>query len=531
MPAFQDRAKQATSEEIPEFKMTGPFGGYQSEVPRDLIEQLGFANVTNMVQRLGAIAVRPGRTTLELMPDPQEAIIGIADFFTEDELRIQTIMTATRLLQYIAGSFTEVAAVTPYSGTDDDFWTWTVVNNQLLYSNNVDPVYTWNGVDATTDVVSTDAVAAKFLMELNTHLLVANTLESGNRFSQRVRWTAAGDPTDWTGFNAGVTDILNALGPITGLAKLYQTGYAFHQWGVTQIIPTGIGLAPFRFVPMTSKARGNICPYSVATSGEELAAYVGKDNIYVFNGTSSDPIGDFPVAESRSRAGARTAIFADIFVGDNEHTLGYISENVNGRNFSAYWLVIPNVAVWVFNFDERNWQRFTYDAWITAIGTFYTAAVIRIMDLVGLISEQNWTPDTLNTANPFDAMLLGMEDGTPALVDFTTYSEEPWSVSGCHVFGDTRHSKSVKKFRLCVVDNGETTFNVTVTNQNDQSETQSVTLGTGTGKVISRVLAFNISGIRIAWTVSGEAGQSSTFSEFAPMFVMGGEQRGGDVDQ
>lgn len=531
MPAFQSRKEQLQSEELPEFKMTGPFGGHQSEVPRDMIEQLGFAGVSNMIMRLAQLQVRPGFTTLTLMPAPQEAIIGIADFYTEDELRIQTVLTATRLLKYQSGAWTNIPPVTPFTGSPTDFWTWTVVNNKLLFSNNVDPVYAWDGITATCAIVSPDAVAAKFLLELNTHLLVANTLEAGNRFSQRVRWTAAGDPTDWIGFNAGVNDILNALGPITGLAKLYQTGYAFHQWGVTQIIPTGVGAAPFRFVPMTSKARGNICPYSIGTSGEELAAYVGKDNIYVFNGTASEPIGDMPVADSRVRAGARTAIFADIFAGDNQHILGYISENINGRNFSAYWLVIPNVAVWVYNFDEKNWTRFLYDAWITAIGTFYTAAVIRIMDLVGLIQDQNWTPDTLNLSNPFDSLLLGSKDGSPNLVDFTNYSEKAWSVSGIHVFGDTRHTKAVKKFRLCVVDNGETTFTVTVSNQNGQSDSQDVTIGTGSGNTLAVVLAFNVPGIRIAWKVEGAAREPSSFCEFAPMFTIGGEQRGGSVDQ
>lgn len=531
MPAFQDRQQQAQSEELPEFAITGPFGGFQSEVPRDQIEQFGFSNVRNMLFRLGGARVRPGYTLQEAMPGAQEAIIGIADFFTEDELRTQTILTATRLLQFLAGSFTDIPPTTPFTGTEDDFWSWTVVNNKLLFSNNVNPVYSWDGITPTCAIVSPDAVAAKFLLELNTHLLVANTLEGGNRFSQRVRWTAAGDPTDWVGFNTGVVDILNSLGPITGLTKLYQTGYAFHQWGITQIIPTGIGTAPFRFIPMTSKARGNICPYSVASSGEELSAYVGKDNVYAFNGTSSEPIGDKPVEGSRSRAGARTAIFADIFAGDNKHVLGYITENINGRNFSAYWLVIPNIAVWVYNFDEKNWTRFVYSSWITAIGTFYAAGLIRIIDLVGLISDQNWTPDTLNVSNPFDAMMLGFEDGGPALVDFTNYSELDWSVSGTHVFGDRRHTKTVKKFRICIADVGQTSFNVTVSNQNGQSESQVVTMGTGSGDVLSRVLAFNVPGIRINWTVSGNAGESANFVEFTPIFVMAGEQRGGDVDQ
>lgn len=530
MPAFQNRAQQAQSEELPEFSMAGPFGGIQSEVPPDLIENFGFIDLVNVILRLGRAGVRPGWTALHAIPAPPQPIIGIADFFTADEARVQTIMTKTRLLEWTAGTWTNIPATTPFTGTDTDFWQWTVVNSLLLFSNNVDPVYAWDGVTPACDVVSPDAVAAKFLMELNTHLVVANTLETGTRFSQRVRWTIPGDPTNWIGFGAGVNDILNNLGPITGLAKLYQTGYAFHQLGITQIIPTGIALTPFQFVPMTSKARGNICPYSLATSGEELAAYVGKDNIYAFNGTASEPIGDKPVQGGRQRAGARQKIFADIFAGDTEHILGYISENVNGRTFYAYWLVIPNVSVWVYNFDEQNWTRFTYALWITAIGTFYAAALIRIMDLVGTINDQNWTPDTLNLPNPFDAMLLGGHDATPAFVDFTNYSEASWNITGVNVFGDPRHSKSMKKFRIVVFDQGACSFTVTVSNQQGQSDTQTVTVGNGSGTAISRVLSFNINGLRLTWEINGSALSKASFVEFAPVFAIGGEQRGGSVD-
>jgi hypothetical protein len=522
--------QEAFSEELREFSIRGPFGGLQSEVDPDLLEKYGFRDTENMIFRQGRASVRPGFTPQEPLPAPSdEAIIGIADFFTEDEERVQTVLTATRLLQFLNGLWVDIPAVTPFTGTDDDFWSWTVVNNLLLFSNNVDPVYAWDGISGTTDVVSVDAVAAKFLMELNTHLVVGNVFDAATRFSQRVRWTVAGDPTDWTSFGAGTNDILNNLGPITGLVKLYQTGYVFHQWGITQMIPTGIALAPFRFVPMTSKARGNICPYSLATSGEEIAAYVGKDNVYAFNGSASEPIGDMPI-DGRRRLGARGAIFADLFAGDVQHTIGYISENVNGRNYNAYWLVIPNVAVWVYNFDESNWARLTYEEWITSIGTFFAASVIRIIDLVGTIFDQNWTADSLGAANPFDAMLLGFEDGTPALVDFTNYSEQSWSLEGTFVFDDPRHTKAVKKFRVLVYDAGEVTYTLTLSNQDGQTESQTVTLGSGSGQVLSRVLPFNISGLRLNWNVSGDAGEPGHFIEFTPIYAVGGEQRGGAVD-
>ncbi len=41
MPAFIDRAQQNSSEELDEFSNVGPFGGVQSEVPLDQVEQFG----------------------------------------------------------------------------------------------------------------------------------------------------------------------------------------------------------------------------------------------------------------------------------------------------------------------------------------------------------------------------------------------------------------------------------------------------------------------------------------------------------
>lgn len=514
--------------ELQEFPIAGPFGGVQSEMPPDMIEDYGFLSLSNIVLRKGTATVRPGADPTTLMPNPQEPWVGIGNFFTDPSLRTQFGLTPTRLLKWQAGTQDWVVITGgPLTGPVDSLFGWAVVNYKLLFSQGVDKVQQWDGITPGFSDAGAGAVPARYLMELISHLVVADVVEGG-RHSQRIKWTIPGDPTDWTSFGAGETDILSDLGPITGLIKLYQSGYAMHTWGVTQIIPTGNALDPFAFQPLQSKARGNAFPYSLAAHGGEFALYVGEDNVYMFNGTSSDSIGDAPITDSRSRVGARSAIFADLITATPGSVSGYVSDNVNGRPYSAYWLVIPNAAVWQFNMEEMNWTRWTFDKVVSLVGGFFREGVPRIMDLIGRILDQNWTPATLAPTNPFESALIGFVDGTPGLVDFTTYSEKAWTiVSGQQTFHDRRHQKTVKKFRIAVVDNGPTTFVVTVFNEKGQSETHNVTLGSGSGLVVSEVIPFSIPGIRIRWTVSGIARQSASFSEFCLVYDTGGEQRTG----
>jgi hypothetical protein len=71
---------------------------------------------------------------------------------------------------------------------------------------------------------------------------------------------------------------------------------------------------------------------------------------------------------------------------------------------------------------------------------------------------------------------------------------------------------------------------VRLVNQFGTVATQTVTMGTNSGNNISQVLSLKVSGIRINWSISGDAGQDFTLVEFAPMFATANEQRGGLVD-
>ena len=513
--------------ELPEWPLRGPFLGIDGE-PYD--DDAVFKDLLNVILWYESIETRPGYTALTAMPTTVEAINGISDFFTSLGTRVQTIITPTRLLKWDgsgAGSWTVITGA--LTGAVTDLFSATVVNHKLLFCQGINRVQLWDGVTAGFADASANAVPARYLMELSKHLVVADTIEGGNRQHQRIRWTGAGDPTDWISFSAGSNDLLNSFGPINGLARIYQTGYAFQQRGITQIIPTGRGDVPFNFVELGSDGKGLIAPYSLATYGETIACYVGKDNIYMFNGTESIPIGDRPIAGSNSRVGARARIMAELLQANLSLVTGYISTSINGNVFNAYWLNIPTGSTWVYNIDEGNWTRWQYNRAPRTLNRFTRAGGIRIIDLVGRILDQTWTFATLGSTNPLDGALVGFADGTPGYVDFTTVSESDWSIlSAPRVMGDRRHSKTVKKFRLVYVDFGPVTFSITLTSDTGQTQTKDVTVGTGTGRVMTKVIEFSIPGWSITYEIAGDGGQSevATFVELTPIYDVGGEIRG-----
>jgi len=533
MPQTQNPKRQ---DEDNEFSLTGPFGGIQSEAPPERIETFGFLDAKNIFFRKGLAMTRPELYFFDAMTAPfTDAVVGIADFFDVKGDRHQVVITPTELWEWQSGTWVEITGT--LTGGPLDYYSWTVVNNLLLFDQGVDVVQSWDGMASSFGPVSGDAVPARYLFELNFHLMALYTIEGGNAATQRLRWTAAGDPTDWTSPDAGQEDLLNDLGPVTGGCKLYQSGFAFQYFGITQIVPTGIGIAPWQLIPMGAKCKGNVIPYSLATFGEEMACYVGKNNIYSFDGNYSVPIGDMRIDGSSYARGARKRILADLLACNFDTVSGYISTTINANDYQSYWLFMPELKqAWVYHFDEQSWTRETFAATPTVAGDFYKNQIPRIKDLVGQILAQEWSPATLVGGSPFDDMLIGFADDTLAYMDFTGTSEIGWTItSGSLVFGDYKHKHTVDSIRLVFIDNqADFTCQLTLSNNKGLSQTQTIgPVGTGSGLPLTVIVPFqpSISGVYLQWVLSGDAGQQLTLTEITPNYNTGGEVRAGTVDQ
>jgi hypothetical protein len=302
-----------------------------------------------------------------------------------------------------------------------------------------------------------------------------------------------------------------------------------------QIVPTGIGINPFAFYPAINAAIGTTAPYSVAhmdDQGRELAVYLGQDNVYIFDGSSVEPIGDFPISDgSRRRLGARSKILSDATLANPTQIVGFVTYSINSYPFRAYWLAFPGVSLWVFNFDEGNWTYFTYADVVTMIGDWYTTQNVTIASLIGTIQSQRWTPATLPSSTTFEGILLGFVDGVTSYANFQATCERVSNLtSGKLIFADRRHKKSVKRFRLSFTDLQSTTFNVTITNEQGQNQVFTFTVGTGSGDVLNYIQEFRLPGLRFTYNVQVPANQYTSLVELAPIYDTGGEQRCGLVE-
>lgn len=525
-------------DELPEYVYAGPFGGIQSEVGLSQIETTGFVEAQNLLFRKSKAEVVPGFTQLSASPSG-EPIMGMADFFNVRGTRIPVIWTPTKMYYWSGGAWTQVTGT--LTGANTQFFQSAVVGYKLYFSQQQDVVQVWDGITPGFSAASASAVAVKYLCELDFHLIAANGVLAGPTYiPNRVYWSGSDDGTDWTSWNSGQDDLFNSFGPINGLTRLFQYGYAFQQWGITQIIPTGNGLVPFDFVPMGAVAKGNILPYSLASFGEMIAAYVGKDDIYVFDGTSSQGIGSRPIDGNR-RLGARKRIFQDLFYAVQADVFGFILTSANGMDYESYWLLIPSLnKAWVYHFDEGNWTQVFFNTGQLKgpIGTFPTASnVPAIQSLQGTIQEQSWTPSQLNNATELDTMALSdAKSNSLAYLDPGAACTSPTSgsinatdefylKSGQLTFGDTRHSHTVKKFRVVIEDIDTVTLYLRLTNDKGYSVTKSVTLGTGSGNTLSHVFEASINGKFITWELSGNS--PAVLVEFAPVYDTSGELRGG----
>lgn len=535
---------QLREAELPEYTFSGPFGGVQSEVPLDKIGLTGFADAQNVLFRKSSIQIAPLFAPVSLPISGTALVVGMADFFNVNGTRRFVAWTSDGKMWFWSGAWTQVTG-TLLTGTAQQFISWDVVGYKLYFSQQADKVQVWDGITAGYTAANAAAVPAKYLCEFDFHLLAANTIEAGPAPApNRIHWTGIGDGTDWSSFSSGQTDLFNGFGPINGLSRVYQSGYAFQQQGITQINLTGIGTAPFQFVPLGSRAKGSITPWSLASFGDLMSCYVGKDDVYLFDGTESQGIGSRPIDGNR-KLGARARILADINNSNLQTIFGVIGTSNYGVDFESYWLFIPSLnKVWIYHFDEGSWsQMYFFPGTIVGpAGVFSNLVIPRIKDLIGQIFQQSWTPATLTGANPLDS--LGISDGN----NFTVSTLQPnqpsplvlvsspfinitstgtYLRSGSLCYEDTRHNHTTKKIRVVFTDLGQNQFWMILTNEKGQRELHTQVYGNGSGGPLSIIVNTALPGRFFTWEFATLPGVNFALSEISFVYDVGGEIQGG----
>lgn len=544
MPSSRDR-QQLSSEELTEQALTGPFGGIQSELPVSLIEDYGFADCQNLTLRFGTAQHRPTYTTLPALPAANgEYVISFATFWDANGNRQQVAITNIHILQWAAGAWNVLAGPIIFANFPQvQPWSFSVLNNKLCFANGgvnvsaASQVFIFDPVVNPGNYTLSNAASPSPLniAEIGLHLMTnfASIQAAGTFKPMRYEWSGVADPTDWASFSFGTNDIVIDLGPAVGLQKLGQYGFGYHMNGILQIIPTGIGTAPFAFVPIIGADIGQIAYgalQKLTIGGLDTGIFVGPDNVYIFNQSSLTPIGSAPIG-NRRQLGARQRIIADVQAAiTGPLGIGAIRTHANhspgGSPFMAFYLLCiasltdpTKCPLWIYNFDEDNWTRWIFNKPVRSIGSFALnpgSFVGDSSDKIG-IGFNDWT---------------NAQDATVGWIDFSNAGSETSVTvkSGKCIFSDRRHGHTNQKFRLAFTDLGSVSWTLTLTNEAGQTAQQTATLGTGSGDDLSYIFSVKLRGLRIQWTLTAPSGSKFSIVELAPIFDTSGEQRGGSVD-
>ena len=145
--------------------------------------------------------------------------------------------------------------------SEDYVWTWPL-HNYLVFTNGVDPVYSWDPTASANDSCvemdtdwaggSNELDTCRLVLAFQSRLLYFNTTESATRFPTRVRWTLAGSFTAWN----SPLDFLDAptdLGEIVTAEFIGERLFVGFDSGWMELIYTGDANKPFDWRPFISR--------------------------------------------------------------------------------------------------------------------------------------------------------------------------------------------------------------------------------------------------------------------------------------
>lgn len=508
--------------ELGELGFQGPFGGIQSECGLVQMEGDGFADALNIVFYDSVAMPRPGLA--QVTPPIAAPVVAIFDFYDSVGKRHPGVIAGGSIWESTGPG--QWSQKTGSLTNTTNLVSWTVIGGQLLFSQGVDPVQMWNGNTATFAAVSSSAVPAFHLGELNFALIACPTVESGSFAPQRLRWTAPGDPTQWTNFASGISDLFNDLGPIMGYRKIYTMGYVFQKWGITAMQPTGNGTVPWILSPLSSKQKGLFFEWTLSGCGE-FAVYVGQNNVYLFNGSSSEPIGDMPL-RGRSWIGARDRILTDLYATGvaARQAYGFYLPITKSHEYETYWILIPGQSTWVYNFKEQNWTRFRWSNVTANTSVMYAIEDMRAIEIIQLVIPittdgtiaglLGTIQDLSGTSTIGDTAVVGFSNGNVGYFDWDEVPDANWSLTtGTLAFGDTRHSKDIRRIRIALEPLTAVNISITATNEQGQTETIAASIPAAPGTTQYQVFPFHIPGFYTQFVLTGPPAQSFKLSEIA----------------
>lgn len=347
-----------------------PWMGPDVTKPETEISQQNSVFENNFIHHKGELKSRYRFHPLINGPRDGLPVRAISTFVDSNNVVHTVCLTATGLWQlnpnWMNYNFADPNAVWNAVGqfnspAQDSPFAYSTFIDKWYFTNGGTSLFFWDGIGNNGIGTATVVAGGYFLVELDAHLVLANTNELvagvATSFPQRVRWSASGQTTVWdpaVNVGAGYNDMLDCPDSITGLITIGRTGYVFRTNGITEMIPIGGGVQPFIFNHLWASDRGigSVYPYSVASYGS-IAIFISTEQIYQMSVSNFKPIG----------GGARDLIYNDLNRSVAQPTANIVPMFSKKYIHLIYLLAIPiddgSTVVWQYSLEEGDWSRFT----------------------------------------------------------------------------------------------------------------------------------------------------------------------------
>jgi hypothetical protein len=302
----------------------------------------------------------------------------------------------------------DVSVVGGYTCAPDSNWNFAQWGEQILATQIADPIQTFTiGTSSAFADLAASAPKARYIGVVRDFVVVGNTDDvSDGAVPFRVRWSAIGDPTDWTvsaTTQADFQDLNSANGWVNGIVG-GEYGIIFQERAITRMTYVG-SPSVFQFDEIES-GYGTNAPGSICKIGT-MTAYLGEDGFYVFDGTSSTPISHNMVSKS----------FYNDLDQSYMHRIYAVVDPINQVIFWAYPGASnvsgnPNKVI-MFNYAQSSKKR-------------WSTAEITLEIIARLALPTSYTLDSLDTvSSSLDALEFSLDsrawiDNSISLTAFNT---------------------------------------------------------------------------------------------------------------
>ena len=178
-----------------------------------------------------------------------------------------------------------INAFKEYTGTVDEIWSSTVLNDIFIFTNYVDPIQQFNGT--TVEDLDGSPPRAKYINSFQNRLVAAGVLSDGTAYPFRVQWSSAGTVNNWATGTSGYVDLVDTIDWCSGVKLLADKCFIYKTssiWELTYVGGTTV------FTPkMRMSVNGTEASRSVV-SIKDKHVFWSSDAMYAFDGLYSEII-------------------------------------------------------------------------------------------------------------------------------------------------------------------------------------------------------------------------------------------------